>query len=70
MNLLPDRWQFYKDRMGQWQWRKFRVNKVVAVSADGFYSRKVCVTNAMTRGYVVPEKDASRAFAPVGTPAR
>ncbi|HMD14574.1 MAG TPA: DUF1508 domain-containing protein [Bacteroidota bacterium] len=48
----PDRWQFYKDRIGQWQWRKFEANKVVAVSGNGFFSRQGCVNNARTRGYV------------------
>ena len=52
MNPLPDRWVFYKDRFDQWQWRKFEANKVVAVSADGFYSRQACVSNARTRGYI------------------
>ena len=56
MILLSNRWQFYNDKFGQWQWRKFQVNKVVAVSAEGFNSRRACVNNAKTRGYVVPEK--------------
>jgi hypothetical protein len=47
-----DRWEFYKDRFDQWQWRKFESNKVVAVSADAFYSRQACVNNARTRGYI------------------
>ena len=49
-----DRWQFYKDKIGQWQWRKIEANKVVAVSADGFNSRPACIKNARTRGYVDP----------------
>lgn len=52
MMQQPDRWQFYKDTIGQWQWRKFESNKVVAVSGNGFYSRQACVNNARTRGYV------------------
>ena len=52
MILLSDRWEFYKDKLGQWQWRKFVTNKVVAVSSDGFYSRQACMNNARTRGYV------------------
>lgn len=52
MIALAYRWQFYKDKIGQWQWRKFEANKVVAVSSDGFYSRQACVNNARTRGYV------------------
>jgi uncharacterized protein YegP (UPF0339 family) len=52
MIALADRWQFYKDKLGQWQWRKFLANKVVAVSSDGFYSRQACINNARTRGYI------------------
>lgn len=50
-NIQPERWEFYKDRFDQWQWRKFDGNKVVAVSGDGFYSRQACVNNARTRGF-------------------
>lgn len=49
-------WKFYKDNTGQWQWRKYQINKVVAVSADSFTTRKKCIKDAATRGYVVPEK--------------
>jgi uncharacterized protein YegP (UPF0339 family) len=52
MIQLSDRWQIYKDKIGQWQWRKFENNKVVAVSADGFPTRKACVSNAKSRGYL------------------
>ena len=58
MILLYNRWQFYKDKFGEWQWRKFEAKKVVAVSADGFYSRQACVNNARTRGYAGPQKSA------------
>jgi hypothetical protein len=47
----PDRWDFYKDRFDQWQWRKYQEWKVVAVSGDGFYSKEACITNARGRGY-------------------
>ena len=56
MILTTQRWQFYKDKMGLWQWRKFVANKVISVSAESFQSRKACVNDAKTRGYVVPEK--------------
>jgi len=49
--LPPDRWEFYKDRTDQWQWRKFAEKKVVAVSGDGFISKQACVNNARVRGY-------------------
>jgi hypothetical protein len=47
----PDRWEFYKDRFDQWQWRKFEEWKVVAVSGDGYFSKQACVNNARGRGY-------------------
>ncbi len=55
MTHLPLRWQFYKDKPGMWQWRKFESNKVVAVSYDGFHSRRDCVNDAKTRGYILAE---------------
>lgn len=51
MIQVSNRWEFYKDRLGEWQWRKFEANKVVAVSAIGFYSRQACIINASQRGY-------------------
>ena len=55
---LPNRWQFYKERPGMWQWRKFEANKVIAVSYGAFPSRPECVRNAKTRGYIaVDPKD-------------
>jgi uncharacterized protein YegP (UPF0339 family) len=56
MIQLADEWKFYQDKNGQWQWRKFVANKVVAVSFDGFSSRKKCIHNAIERGYILPTK--------------
>ena len=55
MISVPDRWQFYKDKPGLWQWRKFAANRVVAVSYDGFFSRQACINDAKTRGYVITD---------------
>jgi hypothetical protein len=52
----PIRWEFYKDRHGQWQWRKFRNEKVVAVSSDGFTTRDECLSDAKRRGYIPEER--------------
>jgi uncharacterized protein YegP (UPF0339 family) len=49
-------WKFYQDKHGQWHWRKFIANKVVAVSLDGFSTRKECIGNAVQRGYIAPVK--------------
>ena len=54
IQLSDSRWEFYQDKINQWQWRKFVANKVVAVSADSFYSRQACTTDAKKRGYVRP----------------
>jgi uncharacterized protein YegP (UPF0339 family) len=56
MIRLADEWKFYQDKNGQWQWRKYIANKVVAVSFDSFPSRKECIGNAGKRGYVAPPK--------------
>lgn len=58
MIQLSDQWKFYQDKDGQWQWRKFIANKVVAVSFDGFPSRKECIWNAGQRGFVAPPQKA------------
>ena len=58
MIQLSDQWKFYQDKDGQWQWRKFIANKVVAVSFDGFPSRKECIWNAGQRGFVALPKKA------------
>jgi uncharacterized protein YegP (UPF0339 family) len=58
MIQLTGQWKFYQDKNGQWQWRKFVANKVVAVSFDGFPSRKKCISNAVQRGYVIPPKES------------
>lgn len=55
MILLSNLWQFYKDDVGQWQWRKFQNKKVITVSTDSFRTRKACVDDAKTRGYAVTE---------------
>ncbi|MBA4313270.1 MAG: DUF1508 domain-containing protein [Chlorobiaceae bacterium] len=58
MIRLADEWKFYQDKNGQWQWRKLIANKVVAVSFDGFPSRRQCIGDAKQRGYIVPLKSA------------
>ena len=55
-----DRWELYRDKSNQWQWRKFENNKVVAVSGDGFYSRRACANDAKQRGY----EGGARALSP------
>jgi uncharacterized protein YegP (UPF0339 family) len=56
MTPLSNHWQFYKDKYGQWQWRKYVAKKVVAVSAEGFRSRKASIEDAKKHGYLPPAK--------------
>jgi hypothetical protein len=56
MIQLSNEWKFYQDKTDQWQWRKFIANKVVAVSSQGFPSRKECISDAGQRGYVASPK--------------
>jgi len=60
-----NRWQFYQARSHQWQWRKFEVNKIVAVSSDGHYSRQACIDDAKKRGYVEPGVFPKKSIAPM-----
>lgn len=53
---IAEDWKFYQDKNGQWQWRKYVANRVVAVSPDGFPTRRESVKNAALRGYLVPVK--------------
>jgi len=63
MIQLANVWKFYQDKSGQWQWRKFMDNKIVAVSFDSFPSRNKCIWNAGQRGYVAsPKKERSLPF--------
>jgi uncharacterized protein YegP (UPF0339 family) len=59
MIQLANEWRFYLDRNGQWQWRKLVSNKVVAVSFEGFTSRKECVGNAGQKGYIAQSKNVA-----------
>jgi hypothetical protein len=56
MKQADIQWKFYQDKHSQWHWRKFIANKVVAVSLDGFSTRKECIGNAVQRGYISPVK--------------
>ncbi|MBI4546919.1 MAG: DUF1508 domain-containing protein [Ignavibacteriae bacterium] len=62
IQLSDYRWEFYQDKINQWQWRKFVANKVVAVSSDSYYSRQACVNDARKRGYVGPIVRSPRAL--------
>jgi uncharacterized protein YegP (UPF0339 family) len=46
------KWEFYKDRRGEWRWRKRAGNnKIVGASSEGFKNRVDCIRNARMSGY-------------------
>jgi uncharacterized protein YegP (UPF0339 family) len=57
-----DTWEFYKDKKGEWRWRRFATNgQNVGSSAEGYVSKADCKANAARAPYVEgksKEKDA------------
>jgi uncharacterized protein YegP (UPF0339 family) len=48
----PDKWEFYKDRKGEWRWRRIAGNgREVGASTQGYVNRVDCVENARRNGY-------------------
>ena len=47
-----DRWNFYKDKKGQWRWRRIAPNgKIVGASSEGYSSKSNCESNAHRNGW-------------------
>lgn len=52
MAKRSDRWQFYRDRVGKYRWRRKAPNgEVVAAAHQGFKSRRAALANARRCGY-------------------
>ena len=42
-----DKWEFYKDKAGEWRWRRTAPNgEIVGASSEGYHNRSDCVDNA------------------------
>lgn len=47
-----DTWDFYKDKKGEWRWRRKSSNgRIVGSSSEGYVNRADCVKNAERSGY-------------------
>lgn len=47
-----DKWAFYKDKQGQWRWRRTALNgRIVASSSQGYSNKQYCTENARRCGY-------------------
>jgi len=47
-----DRWEFYKDPLNEWRWRRIAINgKIVGASAEGYKNKQDCIANAKRNGY-------------------
>lgn len=50
-----DGWEFYKDRVNEWRWRRSCDNgKIVAAATQGYKNWGECLDNAKVSGYVGP----------------
>ena len=50
--MTKDKWEFYKDKKGEWRWRRTASNgKIVGTSSEGYKNRKDCYKNAIRNGY-------------------
>ena len=48
-----DQWKFYKDKKGEYRWRRTASNgEIVGSSHEGYKNRKDCIANAERAGYV------------------
>lgn len=49
---MSDKWEFYKDKRGEWRWRRTAPNgKIVGAAVEGYKNRKNCEENATRNGY-------------------
>lgn len=49
---MSDRFTFYKDKSGEWRWRRRAGNgKIVGASSEGYATRRECIANAIRNGY-------------------
>lgn len=51
-NNVTDKWEFYKDKGGEWRWRRTASNgRIVGASTQGYVNKSDCVENAKRNGY-------------------
>jgi len=56
---VRDKWEIYKDRKGEWRWRRFATNgNLVGASTEGYVNRGDCVKNMKT--HLFPGEKSAR----------
>lgn len=46
-----DKWEIYKDSVGEWRWRRTASNgEVVGASSEGYKNKSDCIANAKRNG--------------------
>lgn len=52
MSERADKWEFYKDKLGEWRWRRTASNgRIVGAATEGYKNHLDCVANAERNGY-------------------
>ncbi|MEP3247594.1 MAG: DUF1508 domain-containing protein [Sneathiella sp.] len=50
-NWDSDKWEIYKDQIGEWRWRRTAPNgNIVGAATEGYVNRKDCLENAQRNG--------------------
>ena len=46
-----DKWEIYKDKAGEWRWRRTASNgQIVGASSEGYVNKSDCIANAQRHG--------------------
>ncbi len=52
-DLNGDKWEFYRDHLRDWRWRRTATNgRIVGASTEGYINRSDCESNARRMGMV------------------
>lgn len=47
-----DKWEIYKDKKGEWRWKRVAPNgRPVGNSSEGYVNKSDCIANARRHGY-------------------
>ena len=47
-----DKWEFYKDKLSDWRWRRTATNgRIVGAATEGYKNRTDCIETAKRNGY-------------------
>ena len=56
--MTPDDWTIYRDKAGEWRWRRTNPNgEIVAAASEGYVNYSECIFNATQSGFLVVAED-------------